>query len=139
MFALGFLGVYVWQRRRENRGVTGENRNGATAPKSVTTSPLHSTGIAGRKRMGTAALLAIIPALLGFFGIAHFYRGRLGTGLLFLFAGWVMLGAGIFCLFTGDWVWAIVLGVIWIGLLIWQVFDALAIPGKTMVSEDGGI
>lgn len=79
------------------------------------------------KKKGTAALLAIIPALFGFFGIAHFYLEKLGTGFLFLFAGWALLGASIFCLVTGDWVWAIVLGVIWVGLLIWQVFDAVAL------------
>ena len=59
--------------------------------------------------------------------------------VMFIFAGWVLLGAGIFCLVTGDWVWAIVLGAIWVGLLIWQVFDAVAISGKTVASENGGI
>jgi len=51
----------------------------------------------------------------------------------------VLLGAGIFCLVTGDWICAIVLAGIWVGLLVWQVFDAVAIAGKTVASEDGGI
>lgn len=83
------------------------------------------------KYPSTAALLAILPALLGFFGIGHFYVERLGTGFLFLFAGFALVGAGIYCIMeylSGKDVglWLIVIGIAYIGLLVWQVFDAHA-------------
>jgi TM2 domain-containing membrane protein YozV len=80
----------------------------------------------GEKSPGTAALLAILPALLGFFGIGHFYVERLGTGFLFLFAGFALVGAGIYCALNLDLMWVLVIGIAYIGLLVWQVFDAHA-------------
>jgi len=89
--------------------------------------PLKATASTEIKKKGTAALLAILPGLIGVFGIGHFYLERLGTGFLFMFAGFALAGASIFCWVIGEWIWAIVLLVIYVGLLIWQVFDAVAI------------
>lgn len=73
----------------------------------------------------TAALFAILPGLLGFLGIGHFYARRLGTGFLFLLAGLALLLAAGMCFWhLGEEVWAIVFGIAYVGLLVWQTFDA---------------
>jgi len=90
--------------------------------------PLRPTTSYEVKKKGTAALLAVIPGILGFFGIAHFYLERLAVGFLFLFAGWSILAASLLCwLLLGEWVWAIVLVLVWLGMFVWQVFDAVGI------------
>lgn len=89
--------------------------------------PMRAVASTEVKKKGTAALVAILPALFGFFGIAHFYLERIAAGFLFLFAGWAMAGAVVTCAILGQLIWAIVLGVAYVGVLIWQVFDAVAI------------
>jgi len=75
----------------------------------------------------TAALFAILPGLLGFLGIGHFYARRLGTGFLFLLAGLaLLLAAGMCFWYFGEVVWAIVFSIAYVGVLVWQTFDAAA-------------
>jgi TM2 domain-containing membrane protein YozV len=90
--------------------------------------PLKATTSYEVKKKGTAALLAVVPALFGFFGIAHFYLERIGTGFLIMFAGWALAAAAVLSwVLLGEWLWAVVLGCLYIGVFIWQVFDAVSI------------
>jgi len=104
------------------------------------------------KSSGTAALLAFIGAIFGFLGIGHIYVGRVGRGFLILISGfvlyafmWLSIFGGIFggifgavmggsnasvpALQTGFGL-AGVLGLLYFGLLIWQILDARSLAKK---------
>lgn len=74
-----------------------------------------------------AALFAILPGLLGFFGIGHFYARRLGVGFVFLLAGLALAAAAGWCFWLlNELVWGAVFVLAYLGVLVWQTFDAVA-------------
>ncbi len=105
------------------------------------------------KSSGTAALLAFIGAIFGLPGIGHIYVGRIGRGLLILVSGfilyifsWISVLGGLFGGLVGSvasrtpngglqiFQTGVGLGIfLWfayMGLLIWQIFDARSLAKK---------
>jgi len=105
------------------------------------------------KSSGTAALLAFIGAIFGLPGIGHIYVGRIGRGLLILVGGFILYimswisviggfvggvmgsigsrtpNAGLPFLQTGIGL-GVFLWFAYIGLLIWQIFNARSLAKK---------
>jgi len=51
------------------------------------------------KSMGIAAFLAVVPALFGFWGIGHFYLGKIIRGTFFLCIGFIFSAIAFFASF----------------------------------------
>lgn len=97
------------------------------------------------KSSGTAALIAFLGAIFGLPGIGHIYVGRIGRGLLILFAGftlyvlsWLTFLGGLFGGAIGRSIpvmqagtgLGIALMLMYFGLLIWQTFNARTLAKK---------
>lgn len=78
------------------------------------------------KDRGVTLLLAILIGLIGFYGMGHVYLGRVGRGIAFLIADWVVGAIGIFCMFV-FWPLAAIFFLGSLGLFLWQIFDADAL------------
>jgi hypothetical protein len=100
------------------------------------------------KSSGTTALIAFIGAIFGLPGLGHIYIGRIGRGLLILISGFALYAltwltlfggflGGIFSgarsglpIFQTGATLAIILLVMYFGLLIWQIFNARSLAKK---------
>ena len=77
----------------------------------------HNSSIKSQdKTQSKVMLLAIIPGLLGVCGCGHIYTGKVTRGIIFLFAGWLILTTTLFT-FGLSWV-------LYVGLYIFQIIDA---------------
>jgi uncharacterized membrane protein len=94
------------------------------------------------KSPGTAALIAFVGAIFGFPGIGHIYVGRVGRGIAILVSGFVLFftiwitllgsflsgvtggGAPVFQIGSS---FAISFALLYVGLLIWQIFNARSV------------
>jgi hypothetical protein len=54
------------------------------------------------KSESISLLLGILPGLIGFLGIGHFYAGRIRRGLILLIGGWVLAGVSLFCFIAAS-------------------------------------
>ncbi len=95
--------------------------------------PVRAAAPPGPKSMALVVVLAIIPALFGIYGVGHMYVGRVGRGLIILFADWVIAVVGVALIVMAflpefpDSLVALAF-VFFVGTLalgIWQVFDAI--------------
>lgn len=60
----------------------------ASSPLGTTSPPIERNQVSvGSKSLSTALLLAILPGLIGIWGIGHFYLGRATRGIVILLAG----------------------------------------------------
>jgi len=108
---------------------------------SLTASPTVTyVAAAPRKDAGVTALIAGLVGI-GLFGVGHFYVGKIGRGVLFLVVGIVVKIAfvaayliGMLQLVFGASGWGfgvfILIGLLNLGLWIWQIYDAYALANK---------
>ena len=62
----------------------------------VRESNMKGTQIAKRQKI--VILLAALPGIVGFIGIAHLFIRRTSRGLILLIAGWGIIGISVFCM-----------------------------------------
>jgi TM2 domain-containing membrane protein YozV len=95
---------------------------------------------APRKDAGVTALIAGLVGIF-LFGIGHFYVGKIGRGILFLvvgvvvkivFAGTYLIGMLQLVFGTSGWGFGafVLIGLLNLGLWIWQIYDAYALANK---------
>ena len=89
-----------------------------------------------RKSEGATILLAVLPSLLGLYGIGHFYVGRIVRGIVILSIGIVLDVIGFYAFFISceqalldkpPTIFEIVYTVIGLVFWIWHIFDAKAV------------
>lgn len=108
---------------------------GSEAASSKRTEPIQIK----KKTPLIAITLALIPGVFGIFGLGHIYAGKIRRGIILLIVGIVVVPIcifGIFLLgflgslvFGGSAGWGfvallIILNVIYVGLFLWQIYDA---------------
>jgi TM2 domain-containing membrane protein YozV len=86
------------------------------------------------KDPGTTVVLAVVLGLIGIMGVGHLYLGKVTRGIILLILGLVILPMIVsyflyLSVSMGSSIYSIVAPVIiiiavWMGLLIWQAFDA---------------
>lgn len=77
------------------------------------------------KDRGTTLLLAIVLGLIGFYGMGQVYVGRVGRGITFLLADWLISILAIICIIILIlWPVGAFLLLLSAGLFFWQIFDA---------------
>lgn len=112
-----------------------------TAIRPPSTIPLEN------KNPGLAALLALLPGLIGLMGIGHIYVGRIRRGVLLLIGGPFLVITGVgFLLFSVFGFITPLIGLVGFVLLLgaivlwfWQVFNAYSLAKKfnALVRETG--
>ena len=106
--------------------------------------------MASLKNEKVAMILAVLPGILGFLGVGHFYIGRIRRGVILLVGAWGLITASFFCFAAWSMshmiipppgqpvgeplayamaflVVSLVLFFGFIALWIWQIFDARAV------------
>lgn len=97
------------------------------------------------KSPGTAALIAFVGAIFGLPGIGHMYVGHVGRGIGILLGGlalyilaWLTFVGSLIAggfggganLFQAGWTMAFIIGLAYVALLIWQIFNARSLAKK---------
>lgn len=115
--------------------------NSLTCPKCYREMP-REVGDAPERDPRIALLLALIPGIIGLWGLGHIYMGLTERGLSFLGAGIVLtttlvaLAYGWFLIITI--VCLVMASIIWLGLFILQAFEAWMLSNTGTVDWSSG-